>query len=202
MNFHLLEVNVNLRVLEGKHSPEQVVHGATLMHPDFPIEQMVRGKDAATRSRLKQELWQLQRAPTEDIQYVAATDGLRVLARTENALQLAVAALCERFGATLSADVPSVRYVYGAQVLEPYMEIRLWGPVPHLDLVRHEVESRRGRILEIDHSVSGFLVRAEAPLARLLGCGAELDVATSGSVALSTRLTRYVRIDHDGPEAA
>lgn len=193
---------MNLSVLQGGHSREHAVHGAMSMHPDFPIEQMVHGKDSTTRSQLKQELWRLQRDPAEDVLYVAATDGLRVLARTENALQLAVASLCQRFGAALGADVPSVRYIFGTQVLEPYMEVELRGPGSHLDLVQKEVESRRGRVYGVDHSESAFLLRAQAPLAHLLGCAATLHESTSGSVTLSMRLSRYVRIDHDGPEAA
>ncbi len=82
------------------------------------------------------------------------------------------------------------------------MEVQLSGPDRHLSLVREEVGRRRGRAYGIDRNNGTFLLRAEAPLASILGYAAELHGATSGSVALRMRLIRYVRIDYNGPEAA
>lgn len=163
---------------------------------------MVRSKFPEMRSQLSKELWRLLRAPMNDACYLAATNGLRVLARTEDALQCAVAALCQRVEGALTVDVPSVRYVFGAPVLEPYMKVQLWGPDQHLGVAQDAIGSRRGHTYRIEHNNGTFLLRTAAPLASLLGCAEELRESTSGSVALRMRLSRYVRIDHDGPEAA
>lgn len=172
------------------------------MHPEFPIEQMLRSKDETVQSQLSQEIWRRHLVPAEDTLYVSVSNGLRVLARTEDALQSAVTALRVRFGAALIVDVPSVRYACGAQVLEPYMEVQLSGPDRHLALVRNGVGRRRARTPAVYRHNGHFVLFVEAPMASLLGYADELDELTVGSVALRMQLKRYVRIDDDGPEAA
>jgi predicted membrane GTPase involved in stress response len=173
-----------------------------LIHPEFPVEQMLRSEHDAIRNRLSQEIWRRRPAPADDTLYVAVSKGLRVLARTEDALQCAVTALSDRFGAGLIVDVPSVRYAYGAPVLEPYMNVQLSGPDRHLALARIGLGRRRAHGTAVSRRAGRFSLEAEAPLASLLGYAAELGELTCGSVVLSMRLHRYVPIDYDGPEAA
>lgn len=189
-------------VLRKSSRLERTAQGSMLMHPDFPLEQMVRSKDPAMRSQLSRELMRSQRTPVGDARYVPDNNGLRVLARSEDALHMAVAALCQRVETALKVDVPSVRYVFGALVLEPYMQVQLRGPDAYWIQVREEILGRRGHIYGIELDDGVFLLRAEAPLACLLGYAQELHKSSARSVALHMRLSRYVRIDHEGPEAA
>jgi len=195
-------MNLTRSGLQSLQLREGAVRGPTLMHPEFPIEQMLRSKDETVQGQLSQEIWRQRLVRGGDTLYVPVSYGLRVFARNEDALQSAVAALCVRFGGALIVELPSVRYACGAQVLEPYMEVKLSGPDSHLALVRNGVGRRRGRTTAVYRHNGHFVLSAEAPMASLLGYADELDELTMGSVALRMELKRYVRIDDDGPEAA
>ncbi|MEO8848592.1 MAG: hypothetical protein ABI440_08205 [Casimicrobiaceae bacterium] len=95
-----------------------------------------------------------------------------------------------------------MRYVHGAQVLEPYMEVHFDGPNPYLPLVRRGIVQRRGRTTGIDQHDGCFYLFAEAPLAALLGYADEVRESTSGRVTSRMRLNRYVPVDYNDPEAA
>jgi len=51
---------MHLSVLHGLHLPERHKRGSMLMHPDFPIEQMVRSTDPGMRSQLSQDAYSLR----------------------------------------------------------------------------------------------------------------------------------------------
>jgi predicted membrane GTPase involved in stress response len=192
-------MNLTRSVLQTLQQREDAVRGPILMHPEFPIEQMLSSKDETVQSQLSQEIWRPRLVRAENTLYVPVSNGLRVLARNEDALQAAVAALRVRFGAALIIELPSVRYACAAQVLEPYMEVQLSGPDSHLALVRNGVGRRRGRTTAVYRHNGRFVLFAEAPMASLLGYADELDELTVGSVASRMQLKRYARIDDDGP---
>ena len=136
--------------------------------------------------------------------FIADYNGLRVLGRSEASLNLVANTLQRRFGNGLSVDCPVVRYVFGVPVLEPYMTVLVQGPLAHLSRVRNDIAQRRGRIARVSKR-GNFVLKAEAPLAALLGCGEwlqELFGEDRDESYVGLWLSRYVAIDGHGPQAA
>jgi hypothetical protein len=174
----------------------------TTMHPELPIEQSLRAADPAVQTELMQEIWHGQPSREEGALLVADPKCLRVLARSEGALRPPVDALLRRFGSALVVEPPTVRYLHGAPVLEPYMMLLLCGPAHHLQPLQRDLAKRRCEIRRLDHHSGLFVLEAEAPLADLLGYNAWLAGRTEGSTDVSMWLSRYVPIGADGPYAA
>ena len=217
------------RLLQRNPQRDALRRGPMLMHPECPIEQAVHSREPAVHARLLQEIW-WRRSGGGDARPVAArateasalTDAryaneagaldnalliadpksLRILARTERALEAPVNALRRRYGDALVAEPPSVRYAHGAPVLEPYMTLLLHGPEHCLAPLQKDLVRRRGRIERLDRHDSRFVLEAEAPLANLLGYDGWLGERMGSVVELGIWLSRFVPIDDDGPFAA
>ena len=176
------------------------VRGRSLIHPDCPIEQTLRGDDAEAQGQLIQEPWS-QSNRSDGTLFVADYDGLRLLGRSEEALNSAVELLKGRFGQRLVVDVPSVRYAFGVPTLEPYMRVLVNGPERYLPVIQRDLLRRRGRIKRVDRR-RPFVLEGEAPLACLLGYGQWLRDLMQDDPHVGLRLSRYLPIDDDGPRAA
>lgn len=172
-----------------------------MWHPEHPIEQTVRCKEAQTRAALLQEAWR-QRSKPDDALYVADYRGLRILGPTEGALQHAVARLERTYGDALIVEPITVRYIHGAIVLEPWMAVLVNVPEPYGFVVEHEFVRRRGDIRRFDQHGAAFVLEGEAPLADLLGYADWLRDVTKEQPSVAMWLSRYLPIDGDGPRAA
>ncbi len=172
-------------------------------HPECPIEQSVRGRDDAAKAQLARFAWERPNGD-DGTAFVADDHGLRVLARCEAALAKAVQPLKRRFAMRILLRPPTVRYVPGNPVLEPYMLVALSGPESHLSLVQKDMARRRGRIVRIAAPGDGtFRLEAEAPLAQLIGYTSWLSALTKQDAPqASAWLSRYLPIDDGGPRAA
>lgn len=189
------------RLIERLQARTEFRRGASMLHPECPIEQALHSADPAVQSQLLQEIWRRHSFIEEGALLVAEPGCLRVLARTERALCGPVDALRRRYGDALIAEPPSVRYVHGAPVLEPWMIVLVSGPVRHLALLQADLGRRRGIVTRLDHRADPFVLEAEAPLGHLLGYRDWLDARVGGDVDVSTWLSRYRPLD-DGPLAA
>jgi len=173
------------------------------MHPEYPIAQAFHSDDPVTQRQLMQRF----RHPViEPAQALVQTEcnGLRVLARSESALNRVGVTLRRRFGPTLVAGPPEVRYGDGDPMLEPYMTVLVHAPAVHLARVVNDLLARRGRVTRVVER-SMFVLEGEAPLALLLGYydGADDMLAEDRKRShVATWLSRYVPIDGGGPEAA
>ena len=176
--------------------------GAPMLHPECPIEQAVRGGDAGVQAQLLQEIWRPHWYVEDGAQLVAEPGRLRVLARTESGLQAPVDALQRRYGERVIVEPPSVRYVHGAPVLEPFMNVLLSGPLRHLEEAQKDLGRRRGVFARIDRHPDRFVLEAEAPLGYLLGYRADLDGRFDRALDVSMWLSRYRPITDEGPDAA
>jgi hypothetical protein len=173
----------------------------SLLHPECPIEQAVRSRDARVQGLLLQEIWQ-RPAWNENALLIADPKSLRILARSERALRAPVAALRQRYGDALVIEPPSIRYAHGAPVLEPYMMVLLQGAAEHLAPVQRDIARRRGHVERLDRHGTRFVLEAEAPLANLLGYDAWVTTRMAGCTDPSLWLSRYLPIDDDGSYAA
>jgi hypothetical protein len=172
----------------------------SLMHAECPIEQTFRSDDAETQAELMREPWSQGKRPDGTL-FVADYNGLRLLGRSEGALDAAVKPLQRRFEHRLAADPPSVRYAFGVPTLEPYMAVLIKGRAGHLSIVKKDLLRRRGRINRLNQG-EPFILQGEAPLANLLGYERWLRGLMLEDSHAGLWLSRYLPIDDDGPQAA
>ena len=185
-----------------RETPARSPRRGELAHPECPIEQRLRGRDAATKARFAQLAWRRDGAP-EGALLVDEHDGLRVLAPSESVLTRAVARIVRGLAGRVVDYPPAVRYVPGDPVLEPYMMVLAGGPQRHLPLVEKDLRRRRGRIVRASERGGMFVVQAEAPLAGLIGYRGWLAEWMEGGVPqLKVWLSRYLAVGDDGPRAA
>ena len=176
--------------------------GSSMLHPECPIEQSVRGSGPDVQAQLLQEIWRQHWYIDDGALLVAEPSCLRVLARTEGGLRAPVEALRRRYGGGVVVEPPSVRYAHGAPVLEPFMNLLVSGPSRHLANVQKDLGRRRATMARLDRHPSTFVLEAEAPLGHLLGYREWLDARFDRDVDVSMWLSRYCPIVDDGPGAA
>ena len=191
---------MNLSLLRNSRPSPGFARRHSLIHPECPIEQMLRSDDTETRVQLMREPWSHKIRPDGTL-FVADHSGLRLLGRSERALDAAVEPLQRRFGARLTVNAPSVRYAFGVPTLEPYMTVLINGPARYLPVIQGDFLRRRGRITRLDQR-GPFILEGEAPLAGLLGYGQWLRDLIQDDPCVGLWLSRYLPIDDDGPRAA
>ena len=190
------------RLVERVAARSELRRGASLLHPECPIEQTVRAGDKAVQAQLMQEIWRQHGYVDDGALVVAEPKCLRVLARTEGGLRAPVEALRRRYGGRLIVEPPAVRYVHGAPVLEPFMNVLASGPMRHFEEVQKDLGRRRGLLTRIDQHPDLFVLEAEAPLGHLLAYRADLDARFDGAVDVNLWLSRSCPIADGGPSAA
>lgn len=172
------------------------------MHPDMPIEQLVRRND--TRFQLGFATEAREKLPeAEDFALRSVRDGLLVLARNEEGLAPPVRILREIYGSKLDVLRPRVRLIDGVQVKEPIMQVRISLQSRHLEAVARAMLGR-GAMPTEEHARGRYCVlRYEAPLADLLGLQAELSRVTEGTATYWVALSHYALVTRDpGGDAA
>jgi hypothetical protein len=197
------DIDMNVKLVQARHPQQEVAEPRMLAHAEYPIEQSFHSDDPLTQQRLMEPASRGTDEPDQAL-FVTDCNGLRVLGRSEAALDRVASALRARFGRTLVVDAPRVRYADRAPVLEPYMVVLVSAPAGYLAAVRKDFAARRGRITRIVERGT-FVLEGEAPLAGLLGYQRRMrDVLGEhwDESHVAMWLSRYVPIDGDGPEAA
>jgi predicted membrane GTPase involved in stress response len=166
------------------------------MHPDLPIEQLLRRKDTRFQFGFATEAKELvpQRG---DFRLSASHNGLHVLARNEDGLAAPVEALRDAYGNRLEVRPPRVRFIEGVPLQEPIMHVRITVERRLADLVKHALAARSATLTgEYAHSTYCVL-RYEAALADLLGLAAELARLTADSARHWVALSHYALVTRD-----
>jgi hypothetical protein len=190
------------RLLERLQARAEFRRGTSMLHPECPIEQALHSADPAVQAQLLQSIWQRHSFIEAGALLVAEPKCLRVLARSEGALRRPVGAFRQLYGNALVVEPASVRYAYGAPVLEPWMTVLMTGPARHLPQLQADLGRRRATFTRLDQRADPFVLEAEAPLGQLLGYRDWLDVRVGAEVDVSLWLSRYRPLDDDGPRAA
>jgi len=190
------------RVVARLGARSEFRRNAPMLHPECPIEQTVRARETAVKAQLMQEIWRQYGYVDDRALVVAEPNCLRVLARTEGGLGAAVDALRRRYGGRVTVEPPSVRYVHGAPVLEPFMNVLASGLSAHFEEVQKDLGRRRALLTRVDRHPDHFVLEAEAPLGHLLGYRAHLDARFDRAVDVTMWLSRYCPITEEGPDAA
>jgi hypothetical protein len=166
------------------------------MHPDMPIEQLVRRTD--TRFQLGFAAQARERlAAGDEFALHSSKNGLVVLGRNEEALEPPVNALRELYGAKLEVQPPKVRLLSGVQVKQPIMHVRISLKARFLDAVALAMLGRGAVPTEQYARGPHYVLRYEAPLIELLGLGAELARITGGTAKHWVALSHYALITGD-----
>ena len=171
------------------------------MHPDLPLEQLLRRAGMAFQFAFATEAKAL--LPREDEFLLDASHrGLRVLGRNEEALARPVAALHDVYGESLEVEPPRVRLIEGVQVQEPIMHARISLPTQFREPVKRALRRRGAALCEEYLRRTWCVLRYEAPLAALLGLSEELARLSAGTARQWVVLSHYALVTGPGGEAA
>jgi predicted membrane GTPase involved in stress response len=166
------------------------------MHPDLPIEQLVRRKDTRFQLGFAAEAREL--VPERDEFVLSGSRrGLHVLARNEDSLATPVEVLREVYGPKLEVQPPRVRLIEGVQVQEPIMHVRISLKTRFREVARQALAARSATLMEEYARSSYCVLRYEAPLAHLIGLPGELAKLTGGSARHWIVLSHYALVTRD-----
>ena len=161
------------------------------MYFQYPIESLARRRaTAANQLAFAREAGRVLPA-SDDVMFRPLDRGLAIPAAHEDALEKSTRILRDVYGKGVEVRKAKVRYLPGEPAHEPIMHVRISTPCAHALGVIAEIKLRGARILEECTRSRMFIVRAEAPLATLLGLPARLDTLTQGEAMHSIRLVRY-----------
>ena len=163
------------------------------MYYQYPLETIARRPRADSQMDFARQA----RTVLEDSDELLARPmpaGLALFAANEEALEEPVRILREIYGEFVDLGSPRVRIIPGAPPQEPIMAVRVSGRAEHAGPLLAEVRRRGARILEECVRGRVFILRAEAPLALLLGLPAAVRSISDGTANATIRLLRYVPI--------
>jgi len=156
----------------------------------YPIESLARHRATADQLAFVREAGRML-SPSDDLMFEPLDRGLAIFAAHEDALEQPRRILLDTYGDLVEVLKPKVRYMPGEPASEPIMHVRISARREHAFPLITELKRRGARILEECTRGRVFIVRAEAPMASLLGLPARLDKLTQGSATHSIRLVRY-----------
>ncbi len=176
-------------------------HAEHSMDHAFPVEQLARS--TSTRFQLGFARMTMHLLPDfDDVVLEASSDGLRMLARYETALNLPCEVIRQLHGENVAIDKPRVRFLFGDPIQEPIMWVRSAVRSSHAEDVIQDLVARDAEIQEVDWTAPLAVVRARAALRRVLGYPQWLAALTSGTAELRMWLSHYAPIPPDPGKAA
>jgi elongation factor G len=101
------------------------------------------------------------------------------------------------FRAAASMGVTQAVEASGPRLLEPVMDIEVVAPDEHVGAVHADLSGRRGRVLGLEPRDRLQVVRAEVPLAEMVGYATALRSATQGRASYSMQFARYAEVPVD-----
>jgi hypothetical protein len=170
-------------------------------HLDYPIEQLARS--TSTRFQTGFARMTMHRVPEFKEAVLEPSDrGLKILAANEPALALPVEVIRQLHGDDVELGAPRVRLLYGERVHEPIMWIRAAAPRAHTEAVIHDLVRRGAQIHEVDWLACQPVIRAKAPLRKLLGYPAALADLSAETAALRMWISHYAPVPPEPDDAA
>ena len=163
------------------------------MYYQYPLEILVRLRDTRSQIDFARRAGEAF-AESDDIACEPMERGLAIFAAHEAALAGPMRVLEEIYGEAIEMRGPRIRYIPGAPLHEPIMHVRITTRRRWADAVARELKLRDGVILEECARHRDTVIRAEVPLALLLGFEALLEAMTEGEAACTMRLARYAPV--------
>lgn len=168
------------------------------MLADFPIETCCSHR--GERFQLDFARKALQLLPnSSSASYQPDARGLVIAGETEMALERPVRRLTDIYGDMLRVGPLSVRYRQGERIEQPIMGLRVLCPPGCYEGVREDLRLRRARIMDAEVNRRFGIVRANAPLAMLLGYPDRFACITSERGQLVMWLSHYEQLDDPPP---
>lgn len=175
------------------------------MNFHYPLESLARRRSGRSQLDFAQEARRMF-SDTDEVMFEPIDRGLAIFAAHEDALEEPKRILKDLYGDFVEVRGPKVRYMPGEPAHEPIMHVRVTTRRETAGAIVQELRGRGVRMLEECVRSRVFIVRAEAPLAALLGLPARIDELSDGLAMHSIRLIRYApvarRPEDDGPHAA
>ena len=160
------------------------------MYYQYPLETLARRKRADSQMDFARQARSALRDSDELLARPLAT-GLALFAANEDALEEPARILREIYGDFVDLRSPRVRIIPGEPAQEPIMAVRISARAEHAGAIVAELRRRGTRILEECFRGRVFILRAEAPLALLLGLPGAVRAITEGTADAAIRLVRY-----------
>jgi hypothetical protein len=160
------------------------------MYLQYPLEALARRRGEGNQLDFARAARLLLRN-TDEAVFKPLDRGLAILAANEAALEEPRRILQEMYGDLVEVRDPRVRRIPGTPVREPIMQVRITARRENAPALLAELRKRGARLLDESAHSRVYVVRAEAPLAALLGLPARIDSLTGGLGMHSIRLVRY-----------
>ena len=165
------------------------------LQAEFPIERLITHTGHRFQRGFATQAIGLFEA-SEAFAFLAVDDGLLIRGENEEALATPVDILRQAHGPALHLQPPRVRHLLlEGQWCEPVMQLRVQVLVEYLGPVRQHLLAAGARVLDVDVHLDAGVIRAEAPLARLLGLGEDFKRLTEGRGTHWIWLDRYAPLD-------
>jgi predicted membrane GTPase involved in stress response len=136
----------------------------------------------------------------EAIELEASDQGLLLRAETEAELEHCIEILHDYYGSQIRFGAPTVRYHRGETLEEPYMGVRVRCSPEYFAAVRSDLRARRASIEDSECNPTYAVIRATAPLARLIGYSWNLSKLTAGTAHEVMWLSHYAPIESPTPK--
>ena len=163
------------------------------MYFQYPFESIARRR-CARYQMVFARLAKLALVDTDEVFSRPVADGLVLFAANEDALEEPARILRDLYGEVVELRPPRVRVIPGEPQQEPIMNVRITARLEHEGAIIAELRRRGAEILEKCIRGRVFIVRAESPLALVLGLPASLDALTGRTAAHAIRLVRYAPV--------
>jgi len=164
------------------------------MYYQYPLEALARMRGAPSQRDFACEAALLV-IDTDEVIREAGDRGLALFAAHEQALSQPARVLGDVFGSRVELRRPRVRRMPGDPSREPVMHVEIDMRPEYAGRVLAELRARGVTGLEECRRERRLIVRAEAPLAALLGLPASVAAATHGEASCSIRLIRYALVN-------
>lgn len=139
-------------------------------------------------------------AERESLVCEATGAGLVIRGETEAALERALGLLRQVYGEALRIGPPTVRCRQTAAGMEePHMGVQIRCIPARLECIRADLERRDAHIVEARRQGPVAVVRATAPLARLIGYGQDLEALACGDAHPVMWFSHYAPVQWAGP---
>jgi hypothetical protein len=166
------------------------------MYFQYPLETLAR--KVGTRAQREFALEAKRALPdTDEVLFEPFDHGLAIFAANEDALEQPCRVLEEIYADGVQVRRPIVRFIPGEPVQEPVMYVRVRCRREHGSAVVQALRRRGVKIVEESFRQREVVVRGDAPLTRLIGLPAELEVLTDGTATQLIRLTHYAPVERD-----
>lgn len=166
------------------------------MYYQYPLETLARGRRAASQIEFAKRAREALH-DTDELLSRPLPAGLALFAANEEALEDPTRILRDLYGDFVEVRPPRARIIPGNPAQQPIMNVRVTARTEHSVAILAELRSRAARIVEECVRGRTFIVRAEAPLALLIGFPARLAALTGGSAHPAIRLLRYAPVSRD-----